>query len=59
MKVIIHTQTNDDVSPSLDALINRIRHKYIMDYVDNLQCSTATKHRLVQSIADTIRDDAR
>ena len=59
MKVILHTQTNDDVSPSLDVLINRIRHKYIMDYVDNLQCSAATKHRLVQSIADTIRDDAR
>lgn len=59
MKVILHSQSADGVSPSLDELINRIRHKYIMDYVDNLQCSTATKHRLVQSIADTIRDDAR
>jgi len=59
MKVILHTQTTDDVAPSLDELIQRVRKRYILDYLDNLQCTVETKHRLVQSIADTIRDDAR
>jgi len=59
MKIILHGQASDDTSRSLDDIINNIRKRYILDYINNMPCDVETKHRLVQSVVDRVREDAR
>lgn len=57
MKVVIHGST--DSQQSLESLINTARLRYIKSYVDALSCSSQQKQRLLDSVSQTLHNDAR